>query len=42
MPPNNSRGGGRRPPSVRVKSARGRKTSSTAWLRRQLNDPYVA
>jgi len=26
----------------RVKSARGRKTSSTRWLQRQLNDPYVA
>jgi 23S rRNA (uridine2552-2'-O)-methyltransferase len=27
---------------VRVKSARGRTTSSTRWLQRQLNDPYVA
>lgn len=27
---------------VRVKSARGRKLSSTLWLDRQLNDPYVA
>ncbi len=27
---------------VRVKSAKGRKTSSTRWLERQLNDPYVA
>lgn len=27
---------------VRVKTARGRKTSSTRWLQRQLNDPYVA
>lgn len=27
--------------SVRVKSARGRKTSSTKWLQRHLNDPYV-
>ncbi len=27
--------------SVRVKSAKGRKTSSTNWLKRQLNDPYV-
>jgi len=27
---------------VRVKSARGRKISSTRWLSRQLNDPYVA
>lgn len=26
---------------VRVKSARGRKPSSTRWLQRQLNDPYV-
>jgi 23S rRNA (uridine2552-2'-O)-methyltransferase len=28
--------------SVRVKTAKGRKTSSTRWLARQLNDPYVA
>ncbi len=27
--------------SVRVKTAKGRKTSSTRWLERQLNDPYV-
>ena len=27
--------------SVRVKTAKGRKTSSTLWLKRQLNDPYV-
>ncbi|MBL4639666.1 MAG: RlmE family RNA methyltransferase [Kordiimonadaceae bacterium] len=27
---------------IRVKSARGRKSSSTRWLQRQLNDPYVA
>ncbi len=27
--------------SVRVKTARGRKSSSTRWLKRQLNDPYV-
>lgn len=27
---------------TRVKSARGRKISSTLWLQRQLNDPYVA
>ncbi len=26
---------------TRVKSARGRKNSSTMWLQRQLNDPYV-
>jgi 23S rRNA (uridine2552-2'-O)-methyltransferase len=31
-----------RPLSVRVKSARRRKPSSTEWLQRQLNDPYVA
>ena len=34
-------GPGRRK-SVRVKTARGRKLSSTRWLQRQLNDPYVA
>src|SRR5690606_34336543 len=28
--------------SVRVRSARGRPVGSTAWLKRQLNDPYVA
>jgi 23S rRNA (uridine2552-2'-O)-methyltransferase len=27
--------------AVRVKTARGRKNSSTRWLQRQLNDPYV-
>ena len=27
---------------TRVKSAKGRKVSSTLWLQRQLNDPYVA
>ncbi|ESR23413.1 RlmE family RNA methyltransferase [Lutibaculum baratangense] len=27
---------------VRVRTARGRKTSSTRWLQRQLNDPYVS
>ncbi len=31
----------RRDATVRVKSARGRKTSSTRWLQRQLNDRYV-
>lgn len=42
-------GGGRadprsvtRGPKVRVKTAARRKTSSTRWLQRQLNDPYVA
>lgn len=28
-------------PKTRVKTARGRKTSSKQWLERQLNDPYV-
>jgi len=31
----------RRPASTRVKTAKKRKTSSTQWLKRQLNDPYV-
>ncbi len=35
-------GKGTRELSVRVKTARGRKPSSTKWLQRQLNDPYVA
>jgi 23S rRNA (uridine2552-2'-O)-methyltransferase len=35
-------GRGTRPLEVRVKGARRRKPSSTEWLRRQLNDPYVA
>jgi 23S rRNA (uridine2552-2'-O)-methyltransferase len=35
-------GSGTRPLAVRVKSARRRKPSSTEWLARQLNDPYVA
>jgi 23S rRNA (uridine2552-2'-O)-methyltransferase len=30
-----------RPLKIRVKSARGRRSSSTRWLGRQLNDPYV-
>jgi len=34
--------GGKRQLKVKVKSARGRKISSTLWLQRQLNDPYVA
>lgn len=33
--------GGRRQTFTRVKTARGRKKSSTQWLQRQLNDPYV-
>src|ERR1700756_3149315 len=45
-----SRGGGRRdagPPAARNPAVRGssagrRKASSTQWLSRQLNDPYVA
>jgi len=35
-------GRGRRDLRVRVKTAKGRKLSSTIWLARQLNDPYVA
>ncbi|MEM9476066.1 MAG: RlmE family RNA methyltransferase [Pseudomonadota bacterium] len=34
-------GRGQRDLRVKVKSARGRKLSSTRWLERQLNDPYV-
>lgn len=30
-----------RPLTEKVKTARGRKASSTKWLQRQLNDPYV-
>src|ERR1700674_2386476 len=36
------RGSGGRHLTVRVKSARRRKPSSTEWLARQLNDPFVA
>lgn len=36
------RGSGRRDLRVRVKTAKRRKASSTRWLERQLNDPYVA
>jgi len=32
---------GNRQLKTRVKTARGRKSSSTRWLQRQLNDPYV-
>ena len=35
-------GRGSRDLRVRVKTAKGRKISSTLWLERQLNDPYVA
>lgn len=31
----------RNKPKTRVRSAKGRKTSSTRWLQRQINDPYV-
>ena len=37
----NTSGRGQRDLTVKVKSARGRKLSSTRWLQRQLNDPYV-
>ena len=42
MPPRNKKPGGPRQLHQRVKSAKGRKLSSTRWLERQLNDPYVA
>jgi 23S rRNA (uridine2552-2'-O)-methyltransferase len=44
MPRNKGGDGGpgaSRHKAVRVKTARGRSTSSTRWLKRQLNDPYV-
>jgi len=37
----NNSGRGQRDLTVKVKTARGRKMSSTMWLQRQLNDPYV-
>lgn len=37
----NTSGRGQRDLKVKVKTARGRKSSSTRWLQRQLNDPYV-
>ncbi|MFN3723950.1 MAG: RlmE family RNA methyltransferase [Paracoccaceae bacterium] len=37
----NVSGRGQRELRVRVKTAKGRKLSSTLWLERQLNDPYV-
>lgn len=46
-PPSGAGGGkatsgrGQRDLRVRVKTAKGRKLSSTLWLERQLNDPYV-
>lgn len=40
-PSGNTSGRGQRELRVRVKTAKGRKLSSTLWLERQLNDPYV-
>lgn len=37
----NTSGRGQRDLTVKVKTARGRSMSSTKWLQRQLNDPYV-
>ena len=37
----NDSGRGQRDLKVKVKTARGRSNSSTRWLLRQLNDPYV-
>lgn len=37
----NTSGRGQRDLKIKVKSARGRRLSSTRWLQRQLNDPYV-
>ena len=37
-----AKGGTARQLHTKVKTARGRTTSSTRWLQRQLNDPYVA
>lgn len=42
MTTKNTSGRGQRELKVKVKTARGRKLSSTRWLERQLNDPYVA
>ena len=41
MKPSNDNPSGRGGLKVRVKTAKGRKISSQAWLERQLNDPYV-
>lgn len=38
----NTSGRGQRDLRVKVKTAKGRRLSSTRWLDRQLNDPYVA
>ena len=40
-PTKNSSGRGYRDLTVQVKTAKGRKISSTNWLQRQLDDPYV-
>ncbi|MFO1174493.1 MAG: RlmE family RNA methyltransferase [Paracoccaceae bacterium] len=40
-PSGNTSGRGQRELRVKVKTAKGRKLSSTLWLERQLNDPYV-
>lgn len=37
----NTSGRGQRDLTIKVKTARGRTISSTKWLQRQLNDPYV-
>src|SRR5215472_302532 len=41
MKPRSTRSSGRGAARIRVKSAKGRDVSSTRWLERQLNDPYV-
>jgi len=41
-PPKKPAGGAARGLTVALRSGRGRSTASQAWLRRQLNDPYVA
>ncbi|TNC50434.1 RlmE family RNA methyltransferase [Rubellimicrobium rubrum] len=41
-PVKGSSGRGQRDLTVKVKTAKGRKLSSTLWLERQLNDPYVS
>jgi len=41
MTKKNTSGRGERDLKVKVKTARGRRSSSTRWLQRQLNDPYV-
>lgn len=39
--PKNPKKRTKRDAATRLKTAKGRKTSSTLWLQRQLNDPYV-